>query len=759
MDWRSAARWGAAWLCGAAAACWPAASALAQPVAHPVAPDERIVLDGRLDEPAWARAAEFDRFIQFRPTDGQPPPAGYGTAVRVLIGTDALVFGFRAVDPQPSQIRAPLVRRDKVLRDQDFVAVVIDAAGTGRSAQFVRVNAAGVLADGMYIYDGDVEDFAPDFDIEAAAQRTAQGFDVELRIPLLALRYPYDIGDTGGQTWRLMLTRNIPRAQSVLLLSVPLSRDAPAFIAGLQPLQGLDGVVERIREQPLVTIKPELTLRQTRVQAQGVHAQRDREASLGAEIKWRPRADWVIDATINPDFSQVELDAPQLAGNTRFALSVPEKRAFFLESSDVLDLPLPAFYSRAITDPRGGVRATWRGPQRDASALVMVDDGGGLLLRPGPYDTRVLLQDAPAQLGLVRSRWHDDGLTTGALLSWREDDAGFRNAVIGADLYARSGEADEWRARGMLSRTEDPASPEAPRRSQRGTYLQAAWNRLTPDWRFEAIVDRIAPGFRNDNGFVEQAGVTMVEAEVIRRLGQRQWGAFVADEFEIFLWGQHIRTLADAAAGIEGGRTVASRLQPGIWWAGPRNTEAWIQAELEAERARAGGRLHPTPRLAANLAINPVSWMPRLEVEAEWGRFLDVDADRVDLGARGLVALRLRGSLGTIGFESDQRIESSVIRGRNGGRALTETAWQWTGVMHATAQDSLRLVWQGSDIDRNRDRAAALDAFNQRSRSVSAVFQHRLGIRRSLSLGWIREAAEPGGRRDTEVFAKAAIAW
>jgi Domain of unknown function (DUF5916) len=748
MGIRSPAFWGAA----ATLLC---AAVFAQPVAQPIAPDERIVLDGRLDEPAWGRAAEFERFIQFHPIDGQPPPPGTPTGVRVLIGDDALVFGFRAVDPQPSQIRAPLVRRDKVLRDQDFVAVVIDAAGTGRSAQFVRVNAAGVLADGMYLYDGDVEDFAPDFDIEAAAQRTAQGYDVELRIPLLALRYPFE----GGEAWRLMFTRNIPREQGVLLLSVPLSRDTPAFIAGLEPLAGLDGVVERIREQPLITVKPELTWRQTRGQADGVPAARERKASLGAEIKWRPRADWVIDATINPDFSQVELDAPQLAGNTRFALSVPEKRAFFLESSDVLDLPLPAFYSRAITDPRAGVRATWRGPDRDASALVMIDDGGGLLLRPGPYATRLLLQDARAQLGLVRSRWHDDGLTTGALLSWREDDAGFRNAVVGADVYARTGEADEWRARGMLSRTEDPALDDAPSRSQSGAYLQAQWNRLTPDWRIEAIVERIAPGFRNDNGFVEQAGVTLVETEVIRRLGQRQWGAFVADEFELFLWGQHVRTLGDATAGIEGGQTVASRLHPGIWWAGPRNAEASAKAEIETERARAGGRLHQTPRLAADYGFNPASWMPRLALEVEWGRFLDVEADRVDLGARGLAQLRLRGSLGAIGFESDQRIESSVIRGRHGGRALTETAWQWIGVMHMNAQDSLRLVWQGTDIDRARDRTAGMAAFSDRSRSISAVFQHRLGIRHSFSAGWIRETGEPGGRRDTEVFAKAAMAW
>ena len=80
----------------------------------------------------------------------------------------------------------------------------------------------------------------------------------------------------------------------------------------------------------------------------------------------RPRADWVFDATLNPDFSQVELDVPQLASKTRFEREVIEKRPFFLESTDVIDLPVQGFYSRSITDPAWGLRATWRGPRADA---------------------------------------------------------------------------------------------------------------------------------------------------------------------------------------------------------------------------------------------------------------------------------------------------------------------------------------------------------------------------------------------------------
>ena len=171
-------------------AAWVAPAA-AQPRALVLAPGERVALDGRLDEPAWQRAPVHDKFVQYLPLDRQPPPAGYRTTVQVLAERDALVVGIRAVDPAPHEIRAPLTRRDQVKRDQDFVAVLIDAVGDRRAAQFVRVNAAGVLADGMYIAAGDSEDLAPDFDVDAAVRRLPDGYSVELRLPFIALRYPH----------------------------------------------------------------------------------------------------------------------------------------------------------------------------------------------------------------------------------------------------------------------------------------------------------------------------------------------------------------------------------------------------------------------------------------------------------------------------------------------------------------------------------------------------------------------------------------
>ena len=714
---------------------------------------EPLRINGKLDEPVWQTAPVHDAFVQYRPLDGLPAPAEYRTTVQVVVEEHAIVFGIRAFDPRPDEIRAPLIRRDEVRREQDFVLVVLDPVGTRRSAQFVRVNAAGVVADGMYIADTDAEDFAPDFEVEGAAHRLADGYSVELRMPLLALRYPYE----GGAPWRLMVGRNIPRTDNTLVLSAPLTKDALNFIAELQEIDGLLDIAERVRDHSLLSVRPEVTVRATR-QADEQDTRKKSKASLGAQIKWRPRADLVFDAALNPDFSQVELDVPQLAGNTRFALSVPEKRPFFLESTDVLDLPLAAFYSRSVTDPGWGLRGTWRGVTADATALSLRDDGGGLILRPGPYGTDVAAQDLRSQASLLRARSHQADFTAGGLLSLREYGEGRANRVAGADLLWRSSEQQQFRLRALGSQTTaafDATGKVVRSERQDGQQLFASWWRRVPGWNFTAEAHHTSPRFRNDNGFVDQAGARVLQGEVIRRFGEAALPGFTAHEFETYLWVQQKSALADPVAGVANEETASRRVHPGIWLAASRNTEAWVQLKLDAERARAGGRLHSTQSMAGAYAVNPAPWFPRFNVELEWGQRLDVEADRVGRVAMLLLEANLRGSLpNDWGFECEQRFQQSFVNAPDGSRALTETNARWLGVLHVSARDSLRVVWQGTRFGRSQDATVSLAAFQEQTATTSLVFQRRFGVGRSLSVGASRQSARPGTRRDTEAFAK-----
>lgn len=730
----------------------------AQPRALTLPAAERIQLDGRLDEAAWARAPVHEAFLQYRPADRQPPPADYRTTLQVIVEADALVIGIRAFDPRPVEIRAPLVRRDQVLRDQDFVAVILDAVGDRRSAQFVRVNAAGVQADGMYIADGDVEDFAPDFEFDAAAARLADGYSVEVRLPFIALRYPL----RGGLPWRLMVVRSVPRESGTLWVSAPLTQDALSFIAELQVIDGLAEIGARVHGHSHLAIVPEITLRQTRP---GDNGQRQTQAAVGAEIKWRPRADWVFDMTLNPDFSQVELDAPQLAGSTRFALSLPEKRAFFLESTDVLDLPLAAFYSRAVTDPRFGLRATWRGAQAEATALTLRDDGGGLVLLPRAFDTGVAAQDGRSQATLLRARTHFSiGATTfsaGGLVSLRDYGGGRDNRVFGADLAWKPEPETQWRLRTMLSQTTagfvaDTSSGEllpALQARDSGSRWHLTWFSRVPGWNLSAEAGVTSANFRNDNGFVDQAGVRFVQGEVVRRWGPKTLPLLgvPAHEFETYLWLRR----AETADGI----VVEQRAHPGIWLVAARNSEAWVQARFDAQRVGASGKLHPVRAIAASWSINPTAWFTRLNLELTLGDRVDVDtrADRVGRGIEWLFETKLRGKLGDFGLESEQRFQQGTIAAPDGQRALAEHSARWLGVLHLNARDSVRAVWQGAWFDRAAEPAIGVSqAEVSRRRAASIVFQHRFAPGRSLSVGASRAWSSDAPARQ-ELFVKSAL--
>ncbi len=235
------------------------------------------VIDGRLDDDAWRRAPVYERFAQFLPADKQP--ARWRTTVQVLVTGDALVFGIRAWDPEPGRIRAPLARRDQVKADQDFISILIDPVGHRRTAQYVRVSAAGAVEDGLFSAEEDSEDSAPDFDVDAATVRLVDGYSVELRWPLAALRFPH----ADGAPWRVMVARNIPREDRTLNVSASaLTKDALSFIAELQPLDGLDDLVEQVRERSFVAFRPELTMRATRNASEAEGTRRARKASLGA---------------------------------------------------------------------------------------------------------------------------------------------------------------------------------------------------------------------------------------------------------------------------------------------------------------------------------------------------------------------------------------------------------------------------------------------------------------------------------------------
>ena len=679
-----------------------------------------ITLDGKLDEQAWSGARTVDNFTEYEPVNGASAPDTLRTSVRLLVDEHALTFGIRAWDAAPGGMQGSLARRDKVGMEQDFIGIWIDPTGQGQSAQFVRVNIAGVLTDGISRRNAD-DDLGPDYPIDAAVHLLPDGYSMEVRWPLSSLRFPY----RDGKAWRAMIERSVPHAGGKMLLNVPLKSGTADYFAGMQPIAGMGETVQAVRDRRFIELRPELTVRS------------GKGASLGTEINVRPRADWVFNATLNPDFSQVEIDEPT-SSSSRIALSLPEKRGFFLESSDVLGLPLAPFYSRTVADPKWGMRATWRSAQADATAMRLRDRDGGIVLRGGPYETAAHGQTRESLASFVRTRWHRGNGVLGAFASTRDYGSAGANTVLGFDgQYSLTPEQQAaWVL--MSSRTtaafDDTGPVLAPAR--RGSYAWAQFKLNSDDWINDFDFKAISAGFINDNGFVPQTGVVESNLNIIRRLGERDIGIPLY-ESEAYVRMHHIRTLGDPSMAQRGGETVERWVRPGVWMFGPRQTRLWAEYGLERQRGFNQGRLHDVSALHMGIEARPYSWITLLALETALGRRLDVEADRAGHGGDVLGTLKLRFRL-PFGWatELDHRVNRTWVDGADGRAAFADTGWRWVGMLHFTARDSLRLLAQNTAYTRRANAPAALDAFAERQVHRSLLYRHLWRHGRALSVAW-----------------------
>lgn len=743
---------------------WAAAQVLPLPLT--VMPDSApaVRVDGVLDDAAWASATAFSDFGQFRPeTKNNAGP--YRTEVRTIMEQGALVFGIRAWDPDASHIRAPFARRDKIFPDQDAITVWLDTNGRSEIAQFVRVNAAGSVADGIYRAANGDDDSTPDFlDVEVAAHRLSDGYSVELRWPLSVLRYPLN----GKLPWGVMVTRRVPREVSMAFASTRIDRNQPHLLMHMQRFDKDGPLRAQLDHQQHVRIRAEGTARTL----DDGNGQRATTANLGLELQWRPRADWVIDGIVKPDFSQVELDEPQLAGNTRFALFQKEKRTFFLESSDVVGQVPPdnwgvsrgllAFYSRAIADPRWGLRGTYRANASEATALVLSDAGGGVVLRPDAFGTRnfEVRQASDVLFARHRSQIAKKASVAG-VLSVREWADGIGTQVGGMDAQVDLNDVNQIRGHVLFSNdsTALPATSDVavhavakgPNRAGTATWL--SWRHQGDDWRWSAHWEQISPRFVNDNGFVPQSGIQRSTLDMTRLIHTANKNIAA---WELLLRGSHTRAMEDVATGVTRAQLASELLQPGMWIMNPAETEGWVYLNLDRTRTRFGGTVHQPHSVLLGAATHPGPRLTYVSLEATLGERVDVEADRVGKGFSTNAQVTWRDTLGPWGLELEQRASIGRIDGPQGNAALEEGSVQTKVVLHINAQQAVRLVVQTQSFSRAAE--PQLTSSESTGRIATLAWLARSGALRGWSLGtsWAQESGQPAKR---ELFVKFQQGW
>jgi len=295
---------------------------------------ENPVIDGVLDDAAWATAAAISDFVQFEPEFGVASP--FRTEVLVGYTSETLYVAFRSFDPEPGRIGAAVTSRDGELKRDDSVTLLVDTNHDRRTGYYFATNLLGVQTDGKIADNGRNVDDRWDAAWECASSRTDDGWTTEFAIPLKMLRF------AGGEdaSWGINFIRRVPRRLETSMWSGP--GESEWRVADFGVLAGLDVGQQGLKKFAVIPYGL-------------ISAERDGdvETKFGGDIRFRIKSDLSADLTINPDFALIEADVEKI-NLSRFELSLPEKRPFFLEGIEVYNQRIRQFYSRRIGDISAG---------------------------------------------------------------------------------------------------------------------------------------------------------------------------------------------------------------------------------------------------------------------------------------------------------------------------------------------------------------------------------------------------------------------
>ena len=361
-----------------------------------------IKIDGNLTDEGWQGVTPLTTWYEVNPGDNTP--AAVRNVGRITYDDRFLYAAFEFDDPNPRAIRAPYSDRDDSGGGfYDFGGIFVDAGNSGRTAKLFVVTPRNIQSDSI-IDDASGEDTSPDFFWESATKITEHGWTLEMRIPFSSLRYE----NSDPQTWAILLYRNYPRDRNYQFLSARVPRGFNCFVCHANTLEGL----ERLPAGGHLVAAPYVSSSSSARPAAGLGSPLvdDRAQQVGLDVKFAPNSDTAVDLTVNPDFSQVESDVAQISANERFALFVPEKRPFFLESVDLFQTPITAVYTRTVTAPSWGSRVTGKAAGIRYTALAVQDDGGGTRHRARvPTARRSRRRTSPR-----RCSWRAPSATSGA---------------------------------------------------------------------------------------------------------------------------------------------------------------------------------------------------------------------------------------------------------------------------------------------------------------------------------------------------------
>ncbi|MFL5564318.1 MAG: DUF5916 domain-containing protein, partial [Gemmatimonadaceae bacterium] len=390
-------------------------------------------IDAKDEDEVWRNTPVITAFKQWRPTEGKE--ARFKTEAKIAYDAANLYVFVRAFDPHPDSIKKILERRD-TFTASDMIWIFVDSYHDKRTGYEFGVNAAGVKMD-QAIYDDGNEDGAWDAVWDVATQIDSLGWTAEFRIPLSQMRYSRNREHTFG----IMVDRDVYRYNERYIWPL-LRQSKPGFVSQFGSLHGMDDLENprKLEAMPYVVTKSASTITNNAFNQK-------QNLAAGGDLKYRIAPNVTLDATINPDFGQVESD-PSVLNLSAYESFFDERRPFFVAGRGLFraDVNCSAvncwgeslYYSRRIgrTPALAGIYGDTV-PQQPITIL-----GAGKLLARFPKGTTVGVLDAVTQRATGAGKTYEPGTNYGVVRATQDFRGG--NSGIGAMITSVNRNMDEW---------------------------------------------------------------------------------------------------------------------------------------------------------------------------------------------------------------------------------------------------------------------------------------------------------------------------
>jgi len=432
-------------------------------------------------------------FVQRAPRDGEP--ATEETEVWLGYTKTTFYLVFICHDHHPEQIRGHLARRENILND-DNVWVLFDPFQDRRKGVLFQVNPAGVQADAAWSDEVNT-DYSYDQIWDSDGQITPGGWMALMAIPFRSLRFR-----SFGSDWGVVFRRNFPR-NSEGDFWPRVAANVAGTLSQEGTLKGIEGVTgsRNLQINPYSIAQNVRTL-DTIDPLNPYISSRHLEGTAGGEFKAILKDRIVFDATVNPDFSNIESDQPQFTVNQRYAVYFPELRPFFLENANYFSTPIDLVYTRNIVHPEYGARLTGKVGRTNIGLFAIDDREPGQTVAPGDP---LFNKRAKYLVGRI-SQDIGKGSSIGAIYADQEFGRGW-NRIGGVDFKWRM--TDRWSTYGQWveSSTKGTADSGTPPTYSAGPANYLELRRSGHAFNLDLTYQDFSNGFETQLGFIQTSNV------------------------------------------------------------------------------------------------------------------------------------------------------------------------------------------------------------------------------------------------------------